>query len=345
MRLIETGDLLPLFERRVLSSKKIDIASAWATPSKALNVLINASRGQQVRSLIGISGLRHGSGLRSMNWRRLENCVFLRGLACFIPSCTCFTEMRVHTPGSVARTLPSRAASDKEAAGIPAVTRRSCSKHATLKPPQSGLSRRGTMAAKCGRVNLRSYREEWSRNPPSWELNRMVAGPRLGSWGSPQISGRSERLARISWKPWTSATIGGATALKAEFAVHDDKRQLGPNDSPAASHSSEKKIGQTYRMKNAVDCWACTMTRVDGRFWAICSGAGTACSTFLNDAEMRGKNRGHRRTRCRCARATVPRMRSRSIDRIDRTAICWLWKGSGHAIARARSSRQVCVGQ
>ena len=56
MRLIQSKDLLQLFEQRVMSSKKIDIASAWATSSKSLGTLARTAKGRDIRSIIGTSG-------------------------------------------------------------------------------------------------------------------------------------------------------------------------------------------------------------------------------------------------------------------------------------------------
>ena len=56
MLLIESKNLLQLFERRVSSSHKIDIASAWATRSSALDTLVNAAKGRSIRAIIGTSG-------------------------------------------------------------------------------------------------------------------------------------------------------------------------------------------------------------------------------------------------------------------------------------------------
>ena len=183
MRLIETGDLLPLFERRVLSSKKIDIASAWATPSKGLNILVNASRGQQVRSLIGISG-------RVTNPDALDELANIGELR--LPARSGVFHPKLYLfHGNASSYAWIGSANFTVAGGFGQRRGRYSSGNTEILFETRDIE----AAAKwfeqawndCGEMRsgqLEAYREEWSRNPPGRGTLSNGCRPETGWWGS-----------------------------------------------------------------------------------------------------------------------------------------------------------------
>ena len=180
MRLIQSKDLLQLFEQRVMSSKKIDIASAWATSSKSLGTLARAAKGRDIRSIIGTSGRATDPDALD-ELERIGELRLAEQYPMFHPKIYIFrgSEKSFAWIGS-ANFTAAGGFGRKDEQDAPGNTE-------ALFETQDCEAAAQWFEKKWGEFQelrpgkLEEYRQEWSKRPPSPSLRKIVAGPRIGT--------------------------------------------------------------------------------------------------------------------------------------------------------------------